>query len=118
MNNNPTREKSYAFAVRIVKLAQWLETEKKERTLSRQILRSGTSIGANAEEACGSYSKKEFAAKIQIAMKEAMETSYWLRLLKDTNYLDEKAFDSLHSDCVQLIKMLTATTKTLKQKVS
>jgi TIGR02436 family protein len=117
MSDSPIREKSYAFAIRIVKLAQYLSA-KKETVLSKQILRSGTSIGANVEEACGAYSKKEFASKQQISLKEAMETSYWLRLLKDTGYLDSKAFDSIHADCIELIKMLTAASKTLKRNLS
>ena len=118
MSDSPTREKSYAFAIRVVKLVQWLSAKKKETVLSKQILRSGTSIGANVEEAYGAYSKKEFASKLQISLKEAFETSYWLRLLKDTDYLDNKSFDSIHADCVELIKMLTATTKTLKHNLS
>ncbi len=115
-DTSPTKEKSHAFAVRIVRLVQWLNTAKKEFVLSKQILRSGTSIGANLAEAHAAYSKKEFASKIQISLKEALETSYWLRLLKDTDYIDNTAFASIHSDCVELIKMLTASTKTLKRK--
>lgn len=115
-DTSPTKEKSYAFAIRIVRLVQWLNSEKKEFVLSKQILRSGTSIAANLEEAHGAFSKKEFAAKIQISLKEALETGYWLRLMKDTDYIDNKAFASIHSDCVELIKILTASTKTLKKK--
>lgn len=81
-------EKSYKFAIRIVKMYQHLTSEKKEFILSKQILRSGTSIGANIEEAESSISRKEFIAKIQIAYKEAKETRYWIRLLNDTDYID------------------------------
>ncbi|GAB7088718.1 four helix bundle protein [Marinifilum fragile] len=99
-------EKSYQFAIRIVKLCQYLNKEKKEFVLSKQLLRSGTSIGANVEEAIGGISKKDFTAKMSIAYKEARETNYWIRLLKDTDYIDEKLFKSLNKDNQELLKIL------------
>ncbi|PXY00878.1 four helix bundle protein [Marinifilum breve] len=106
MKNNIILEKSYAFAVRIVKLNQFLTQEKKEFVLSKQILRSGTSIGANVEEAVGGISKKEFRAKMSIAYKESRETDYWLRLLKDTEIIEEKLFNSLYEENKELLKIL------------
>ena len=85
--NNPVLEKSFAFAVRIVKLYKYMMEEKREFTLAKQVLRSGTSVGANIEEAVGGYTKKDFRAKMSIAYKEIRETKYWLRLLKETEYL-------------------------------
>jgi four helix bundle protein len=99
-------EKSYQFAIRIVKLCQYLNKEKKEFVLSKQLLRSGTSVGANVEEAIGGISKKDFTAKMSIAYKEARETNYWIRLLKDTDYIDEKLFKSLDNDNQELLKIL------------
>jgi len=116
MKETPVKTKSYAFAIRIVRLFQWLCKEKTEFILSKQILRCGTSIGANVEEAGGSYSEKEFAAKIQIAFKEALETRYWLHLLHDTDYIETPAFESLYADCDELIRILSAITKTLREK--
>jgi len=112
---NPVREKSYAFALRIVKMCKVLAKTSGEKVLMRQVLRSGTSIGANVEEAVGSYSEKEFAAKMQIAYKEAFETHYWLRLLHDSGTLNDKSFDSIAADCEELLRLLTAITKTLKK---
>jgi len=104
--NNPVLEKSFDFAVRIVKLYKYLIEEKKEYTLSKQILRSGTSVGANIEEAVGGYSKKDFRAKMSISYKEIRETKYWLRLFKETGYISFDQFESLHSDAEELAKML------------
>jgi four helix bundle protein len=87
---NPVREKSYVFALRIIKLYKYLIEEKKEYVLSRQVLKSGTSIGANVEEAIGGQSKKDFLAKISIAYKEARETHYWLRILRTPIFLIKK----------------------------
>lgn len=116
MKETPVKTKSYAFAIRIVKLFQWLRAKKNEQVLSKQILRCGTSIGANVEEAGGAYSERDFYAKIQIAFKEALETRYWLRLLRDTDYIEPKAFDSLYDDCDELIRILSSITKTLREK--
>ena len=90
MKDNVVQAKSYAFAVRIVKLCEYLRSEKREYVLSRQLLRSGASIGANVEEAIGGQSRADFGARLAIAYKEARESRYWLRLLKDTDYLTER----------------------------
>lgn len=107
--------KSFLFAVRVVKLSKHLRGTKKEYTLSKQLLRSGTSIGANIAEAEQAQSRADFISKINIALKEAAETDYWLRLLQATDYLSEVEFKSIHSDCRELEKMLTAIVKTTKQ---
>jgi four helix bundle protein len=112
--NNVLREKSFAFAVRIVKLYQYLCSEKKEFVLSKQILRSGTSIGANVEEAQGGVSKADFSNKIAIAYKEAKETHYWLRLLHATKYIDQQFFQSILEDCDELCRLLFAVLKTTR----
>ncbi len=114
MKENVVLDKSYDFAVRVVKMYQHLSGEKKEFVLSKQILRSGTSIGANVEEANGGSSKKDFLAKMKIAYKEARETSYWLRLLKDTNYIEEAVYRSIHNDCEELLKLLYTIIKGTK----
>lgn len=107
------KEKSLHFAVRIVKLYQYLCDEKKEYTLSKQILRSGTSIGANLAEAENAISRKDFLSKLYISLKECSETLYWLKLMKETDYLTEEQFQSLYSDCEELRKMLSSSTKTI-----
>lgn len=112
--NNVVVEKSYAFAIRIVNFYKFLLTERKEFVLSKQLLRSGTSIGANIEEAVGSHSRKEFASKLSIAYKEARETHYWIRILRDTDYIDEKMSKSLLSDNEELLKLIGSIIKTLK----
>ncbi len=106
------RTKSYAFGVRVVRLSQFLVTEHREYVFSRQVLRSGTAIGALVREAEYGISKADFRNKMSIALKEANETDYWLSILKDTDYINEKMFQSLTKDCVELIKMLIATVKT------
>ena len=116
MRDNPIREKSYTFALRIVKMCKKLSGVMDEKVLMRQVLRSGTSIGANVEEAVGSYSEKEFASKMQIAYKEALETRYWLRLLHDSETMSDTWFDSLNGDCEELVKLLSSITKTLRAK--
>ena len=108
-------EKSFHFAVRIVKLSRHLSETKREFILSRQLLRSGTSIGANTAEAQQAQSRADFIAKLSIALKEAVETNYWLRLLRETDYLEESQFQSLPQDCRELERMLTAILKTTKQ---
>ena len=110
-------EKSFSFALRIIKLYQHLSDKKKEFVLSKQILRSGTSIGANLEESRGAQSPSDFQAKISIAYKEARETSYWLRLLYASKYLTERQFGSLYADCEELIRILSATQLTMKTKI-
>ena len=115
--DSPAREKSFAFALRIVKLYQHLFDKKKELVLSKQILRSGTSIGANLEESRGAQSSSDFQAKISIAYKEARETSYWLRLLFASKYLTERQFNSLHADCEELIRILGSAQLTMRTKI-
>lgn len=107
--------RSYAFAIRIVNLYRYLCDEKKEYVLSKQLLRSGTAIGSLIREAEFGQSKPDFVSKMSIALKEANETDYWLTLLKDTGFLNEKMFVSISADCVELIKLLVSTVKTAKQ---
>jgi four helix bundle protein len=114
---NVLKEKSYAFALRIVKLSRFLAADQKEFVLSRQVLRSGTSIGANIEEAFQGQSSSDFIHKLSIANKEAFETNYWLRLLRDSSMLTKVQADSLLSECEELQKMLTAAIKTSKAKL-
>ena len=116
-SGNPALEKSFSFALRIVKLYQHLSEKKKEFILSKQVLRSGTSIGANLEESRGAQTPSDFQTKISIAYKEARETSYWLRLLFASKYLTERQFASLHADCEELIRMLGSTQLTMKTKL-
>ena len=112
MENNVILDKSKAFALRIINLYKYLCENKKEYILSKQILRSGTSIGANAKEAVNAQTKSDFYAKMYISYKEANETEYWLELLHESGYIETKAFESIYSDCKELIKILAAITKT------
>jgi four helix bundle protein len=105
-SSNPILDKSFSFSVRIVELNKYLKSEKNEFTLSKQILRCGTSVGANVEEAIGGISKKDFRAKMSIAYKEIRETKYWLRLLKATDFINDSLFNSLFDDADELAKML------------
>jgi len=114
MKENPIRDKSFAFALRMVKLAKYLESRKKEFVLSRQVLRSGTAIGALVREAEHAESKADFIHKMSIALKEANETLYWLELLHQGGYIDEESFKSISSDSEELIKLLIAIVKTSK----
>jgi four helix bundle protein len=114
MKENIIQDKSYKFAIRIVKLYKYLVEQKKEYVLSKQILKSGTSIGANIEEAIGGQSKKDFISKISISYKEARETYYWLRILKDTDYIDDTQFNSLEIDINEILKIITSIQKSLK----
>ena len=109
------KQKSLCFAQRIVRLYQFLVSEKRETVMSKQILRSGTSIGANIAEAIYGSSRKDFGAKLQIARKEAAETLYWLELLHSCDYLSDKQYDSLSQDCSALIAILTSTNKSLEE---
>ena len=108
MQKSIIENKSFDFAIRIVKLYQYLCEDKKEYILSKQLLRSGTSIGANVSEAQRGQSKSDFYAKIAIALKEANETLYWIRLLHATEYLNEKEYLSLNSDINEIISILVA----------
>lgn len=112
-NENVLLEKSYAFALRIIKLYQHL-VKKNEYLLSKQLLKSGTSIGANAEEANGCYTKKDFISKISISYKEARETRYWLRLLRDSELITPVQTQSMLTDCEELLKIIGSSIKTLK----
>ena len=112
-----TLDKSKNFAIRIVRLYQYLCTEKKEFVLSKQLLRSGTSIGANLAEAIYGISDKDFLSKIYISLKECAETNYWLELLFKTDYLTEQQYQSINEDCTELIKLLTSSAKTMSTKL-
>ena len=111
-NDNVVQIKSYAFAVRIIKVFKYLSEQKKEFVLSKQLLRCGTSIGANIEEAIGGQSEKDFFAKLTISYKEARETHYWIRLLKDTDYLSVEEADSLLKDVDELLRIIGSIQKT------
>ena len=116
MKENVIMQKSFAFSVRILNLQKYLTQEKKEYTVSRQIGKSGTSIGANIAEAQRAQSTADFVSKLKIALKEANETQYWLQLLHETKYLTDKEFDSLHGDLLEILKILTAICKHYPQK--
>lgn len=107
--------KSFYFAVRIVKLSKVMKNERKEFTLSDQVLRAGTSIGANISEAQQAQSRADFLSKLNIALKEAVETEYWLRLLEATEYLSPSEYASLAKDCDELIKILVSAVKKIKK---
>ena len=111
LNNSLVYEKAYKFAVRIVNAFKHLQENQREFILSKQMLRSGTSIGANIAEANGAISDADFSSKISIAYKECLETKYWLCLLKDTNYINLQTFESIHQDADEIAKMLFAILK-------
>ena len=115
MNQNAAVEKSFGFAVRIVNVYKYLAREHKEYILSKQLLRCGTSIGANISEAQRGQSKADFAAKMSIALKETNETQYWLKLLYHTEYLSASQYESLNADVCELLGILTAICKTSNQ---
>jgi four helix bundle protein len=117
-NGNIVYLKSFKFAVRIVELYKQLSIEKKEYVLSKQLLRSGTSIGANIREAVEGQSRKDFIAKMSISLKEARETEYWLELLKETKYLEEEISESFLNDLTEIIKLLNAIVKTTKNTIA
>ena len=112
--DNVVQIKSFAFAVRIVNVFKYLSEEKKEYILSKQLLRCGTSIGANIEEAIGGQTEKDFFAKLTISYKEARETHYWIRLLKDTSYLSNEEAQSLLIDIEELLRIIGSIQKTLR----
>ena len=111
MKENIITKKAFAFSVRIVKLYKYLTAQKKEYIISKQVCKSGTSIGANIAEAQRAQSSADFVAKLKVALKEASETQYWLRLLCETEYISNQAFQSLHNDLVEILKILTAICK-------
>ena len=115
IKENVVKDKSFAFSVRIIRLYQYLCREKKEYVLSKQLLRSGTAIGALIREAEQAESKADFIHKLAIALKEANETDYWIDLLKATDYLEEKAFNSIKADVVELLKLLISIIKSSKE---
>jgi four helix bundle protein len=108
--------KAYAFALEIVRIYKKLANDKKEYVLSKQLLRSGTSIGANINEAMSGQSKRDFVHKLNIALKEARETSYWLNLLKDAEYINVIEFDKLNKGCNEIVKMLSSIIMTTKER--
>lgn len=118
IKKDSVRDKSYAFALRMIQMYQHLTKDKQEFILSKQVLRSGTSIGANIEEASGAQSNKDFLAKMTIAYKEARETHYWLRLLHDSGYFTENAAISILNDCEELLKMLASIKKTTQSRLN
>ncbi|OQA94618.1 MAG: hypothetical protein BWY22_02412 [Bacteroidetes bacterium ADurb.Bin217] len=118
MKENILKDKSLAFAIRIVRLYQYLCEEKKEFVLSKQLLRSGTSVGAMVREAEHSESKDDFKHKLAIAQKEINETLYWLELLQKTSYISEQQFESIHIDAIEIIKLLTSIIKTVKKTLT
>lgn len=113
--DNPLLDKSLLFAARIVKLNKYLTKEKKETVISKQIIRSATSIGANANEAIYGQNKADFIAKLQISLKETAETEYWLRLLILSDYITDKEGNSLLDDCLEIKRILISTLKTAKE---
>jgi len=115
MKENILLEKAKNFGVRIIKLARFLD-DKKQKALANQVLRSGTSIGANISESEYAVSNADFINKLQIARKEANETKYWIELLKEAEIIDEKQFESLHNDVIELLKILGASVITAKKK--
>lgn len=114
INNSIVYEKAYKFALRIIKAFQYLQFEKKEFILSKQLLRCGTSIGANIAEANGAISNNDFSAKMSIAYKECLEAKYWLNLLKDTNYIEPKVFESIYADADEIARILFSILKTTR----
>jgi four helix bundle protein len=115
---NIVAQKSYMFSVRCVNLYKYLSEEKHDSVIGKQLLRSGTSIGANVKEALRGYSKADFASKISIALKEASETEYWIEILRDTGYITTSQADSMLKDCVELIKILMSIVKKTKENIN
>ena len=112
---NPIKQKSFRFAVRIIKFSRWLKQEHREYELAKQIIRSGTSIGANVSEAQYAQGKRDFHSKMSIALKEAYETEYWLSLLAEAGIVPQNVFYSLQNDLKEILRLLVAITKTTKQ---
>ena len=118
MSKGATLDKSKAFAIRIIRFYSYLQKEKREHVISKQLLRSGTSIGANARESNNAQSTADFINKLSIALKEADETAYWLELLYESDIIEQAHYDSLYSDLNEIIALLTASIKTSKQNTS
>jgi len=117
MKGNIVKDKSFAFAIRVVKLFQFLTERKKEFTLSKQLLRSGTSVGAMLRESEYAESKADFVHKLAIAQKEINESLYWIELLYETQYVNKTEFESIYSDALELIKIITTIIKSTKQNM-
>ena len=117
LNKGKVKDKSFNFAIRIVNLYKYLTETKKEFVLAKQILKSGTSIGANINEAQQGQSKKDFLMKMNIALKECSETKYWIELLHATDYIDSKQRDSISDSCIELERMLTSIVKTTSERI-
>ena len=117
MKDNNLRDKSFLFAIRIVNLCKYLITEKKEYTLSKQMVRSGTSVGAMVREAEHSESKNDFIHKFSIAQKECNETLFWIELLHLTDYISKNEFESINKDAIELMKLISASIITAKKKL-
>ena len=118
MKENIVQQKSFLFAIRIINLYKYLIAEKKEFVLSKQLLRSGTSVGANIEESIGGQSDRDFLHKISISYKEARETIYWLKLLKETAYISEKEFESIYDEALEICKILASIKITINKKIN
>lgn len=116
MSENAVYVKSKSFAVRIVNLYQYIREDKKEYVMAKQLLRSGTSIGANIAESECAISNKDFLSKLYIAFKECAETQYWLDILHETSYLSNREYESITADCTELRKLLSSITKTTREK--
>ena len=116
MKNNIVASKSKVFALRCIRLYNYLVSEKKEYVMSKQLLRSGTSIGANIKEALRGQSKSDFYAKLNISLKEASETEYWLELLNESGYIENNFFEGIYSECQEIISLLVAITKHQKEQ--
>ncbi len=116
MKENITQQKSYSFAIRIINLYRHLTKNKNEYILAKQVLRSGTSIGANVEEAIGGQSRKDFVSKLSVAYKEARETQYWLKLLRDTDIITTNESSSLLNDCEEIVRIIGKIQTTIKTK--
>jgi len=118
MKSNVIQDKSYLFALKIIKTFRYLSQEKREFVLSKQLLRSGTSIGANVEEAIGGQSKRDFLSKISISYKEARETHYWIRLLTDSEYLDKEVSKDLIIDLDEILRIIGSIQKTTREQLN
>ncbi len=118
MKENILKQKSFQFAIRIINLYKFLKKEHNEFVLSKQIIRSGTSVGAIVRESEHAESLKDFIHKLSIGLKEINETEYWLDLLFHTEFINEKIYNSLKKDCIELLKLLTASVKTSKQRIN
>lgn len=116
MKESVVKDKSVRFAIRVVRLYKYLKEERNEYILSKQLVRSGTSVGANISEAQRAQSTADFSAKMYIALKEAEESAYWILLLKEAEYISTKEYASINDDCEELVKLLTAITKTVSPR--